>query len=243
MSTALKPWTNGPFLALDFESTGVDVARDRIVTATVLRIDGSEVIAHNWLVNPGIPIPDGAAKVHGITTEYAREHGQDASEAVPGIAGMLTQCWMSGMPLVAMNATYDLTLLHHEMVRYCNDEGIGSIGPITGDTRPVLDPRVLDKAVAPYRKGGRRLDALCLHYGVQLDNAHTSRDDALAACRVVYKIARRYPEIGSVPLDVLHDRQVTWHDEQAVSLQAYFDRQGKSEVVDRGWPVRVRSTS
>jgi DNA polymerase-3 subunit epsilon len=248
-TTDMQPWTAGPWLAFDLETTGVDVTRDRIVTATLLLISRpdpetrrAEIEAHNWLVDPGIEIPAGATAVHNITTEYAREHGQEASAAVTEITSTLIKHWAPGVPLVVMNAAYDLTLLHHELVRHCHDEGLhGAVGPIDGHTRPVLDPRVLDKAVDPYRKGGRRLDALCRHYGVQLDNAHTSHDDALAACRVVYMIARRYPEIGSVPLDVLHQRQVAWHDEQAVSLQAYFDRKGQQERVDRGWPLRRAS--
>lgn len=59
MSAALLPWTNGPWLAFDLETTGVDVTADRIVTATLLHIEGSHIDAHNWLVNPGIDIPEG----------------------------------------------------------------------------------------------------------------------------------------------------------------------------------------
>ena len=50
--------------------------------------------------------------------------------------------------------------------------------------RPVLDPRVLDKHIDPYRRGGRKLTDLCAHYKVALDGAHSADADAIAACRV-----------------------------------------------------------
>lgn len=48
----------------------------RIVTACVARIDGKDINARNWLLYPDMDIPEGATKVHGVTTEHAKEHGQ-----------------------------------------------------------------------------------------------------------------------------------------------------------------------
>ena len=233
-------WHNGPLLAFDLETTGVDTTTARIVTATALLIDGSEIEAHNWLVNPGVRIPAEATAVHGITDAYAAEHGQPAPAAVGEIAETLAKHWTEHTPLVAMNATYDLSLLDAELARHRGDRLT-----ISG---PVLDPFVIDKAVDPYRKGKRNLGALCLHYGVQLDNAHTSSDDALAAARVLWKLAQRHPEIGDVDLATLHTRQVAWHARQAASLEHYLRRVKKQDgatpdeiaavVCDRGWPVR-----
>ena len=55
--------TDMPLAAFDLETTGVDVTRDRIVTATIITIDGSQVHTDEWLLDPGIDIPDGAAKI------------------------------------------------------------------------------------------------------------------------------------------------------------------------------------
>lgn len=236
-------WINGPWLAFDTETTGVDTAAARIVTATVLLIDGSEITAHNWLINPGVPIPTEATDVHGITDAYAAEHGQDPATAVAELVDTLGKHWSADLPLVAMNAAFDLSLLDAERRRH-HDLPLA----ITG---PVLDPYVIDKAVDPYRKGRRRLGDLCLHYGVQLDNAHTSSDDALAAARLVWKLARQWPQIGVADLAVLHERQTAWHEQQAASLEEYLRRVKRrdgatpAEIeavrVDRGWPVRSTS--
>ena len=59
-----------PLVFVDLETTGINTTNDRIVEVTVLKIhpDGSRE-EKSELVNPGIPIPPGATKVHGITNE------------------------------------------------------------------------------------------------------------------------------------------------------------------------------
>ena len=70
-------WMNGLRATFDLETTGVDVTTARIVTASLILLDpqGNVVRRGEWLADPGVEIPAGAAAVHGITTEYAREHG------------------------------------------------------------------------------------------------------------------------------------------------------------------------
>src|SRR6195952_2633735 len=68
----------------DLETTGVDTATARIVTAHVGVIDETGAVGErkDWIVAPGIAIPDGAARVHGITTERARRFGRSPFEVV-----------------------------------------------------------------------------------------------------------------------------------------------------------------
>ena len=94
-----------------------------------------------------------------------------------------------GLPIVAYNAAYDLTLLEREAARY-------GIAPLPGPG-PVIDPLVIDKAVDRYRRGKRTLTAAAEHYGVALPNAHDAGADAVAAGRVAQAIARAYPELAA----------------------------------------------
>ena len=100
----------------DLETTGVEVASDRIVTAHVGVLDakGRQIAARSWLADPEIPIPDGAAGVHGITTEHARRDGRDAREVVEEVTESLRALFAQGVPVVAYNASYDFSLLTHE---------------------------------------------------------------------------------------------------------------------------------
>ena len=230
-------WHKNLIASFDLETTGVDVEADRIVTASRWIIDpakGSKVHC-GWLVNPGIEIPAEASAIHGVTTEQARERGQDASKAVREIAGDLVHWHREGAVVVAFNAAYDLTLLHRECLRHGHiEEALG-----LAKLRPVVDPHVIDKGLDRYRKGSRKLLDVAAHYGIELseDDAHGSAADALAAARVAYVIAQRYPHIGRTPADELHDLQREWKALQAESLQKYLRKKDKGATVSPHWPL------
>ena len=90
----------------DLETTGLDLNTSRIVTACVAVINqnGETESVSEWLVNPGIEIPEAASRVHGVTTEVAREKGAEPASAVQEIVGLLRSLNLE-MPLVAFNAS------------------------------------------------------------------------------------------------------------------------------------------
>ncbi|WP_377271875.1 3'-5' exonuclease [Peterkaempfera sp. SMS 1(5)a] len=228
-------WHLGRMASFDVESTGVDVETARIVTASLTMVGGGQPTeATAWLADPGIEIPTEASDIHGITTERARAEGRPAREVVEEIAYLLADALQQRIPIVAMNARYDLTVLDRE----CRRHGLPTVTERTGGlTGPVIDPYVIDKQVDKYRKGSRKLTALCEHYGVQLgDDAHEAGADALAAARVAYKLAIRFPKL-QVDLPQLFVWQQKWAAEQAASLQAYFRRKDPKAVVEGAWPL------
>ena len=217
----------------DLETTGIDVDTCRIVTAHVgvLGASGEVLERREWIVDPGVEIPTAASLIHGVTTERARLEGQSAPTAVAEIVAALTDVAGRGLPIVAYNASYDLSLLEREAVRY-------GITPLPGPG-PVIDPLVIDKAVDRYRRGKRTLTAAAEHYGVALPNAHDAGADAVAAGRVAQAIARAYPELAAIAVAELHARQVGWCREQAESYQTWRRANGEPEFTTSGaWPVR-----
>lgn len=232
-SVVTGQWFDGPFLAVDTETTGTAVDVDRIVTATtVLLTPGCEPVVTSWLINPGVPIPAEATAVHGISDDQAITHGRPPAECVTEIVDALTSAVTDGVPVLAYNASFDLTLLHHETVRHHT--------PPMSTGMHVLDPFVIDKAVDRYRKGKRTLTAACEHYGVRHGGAHDATADAFAAARVLWAIARRYPRIAAMTVPELHDVQIDWAAEQAASFRQYLIRQGKTEDLPDGqWPMRT----
>lgn len=226
-------WHLGRMAGFDIESTGVDPLTARIVTACIVQVGGQQpTTIANWLTDvDGVEIPVEAAAVHGISTEQARAKGVPLREAVAEILAGLTQVILSGVPIVAMNARYDMSLLDQEAERF-------GLDPLP--TGHVVDPFVIDKEVDRYRAGRRNLGALCDHYGVRLDAAHSADADALAACRVAWRQATRYPQLAAMTLDELHTAQVGWAAEQAASLQEYFRKTRPGAVVDGAWPLIPR---
>ncbi|MFE0511710.1 3'-5' exonuclease [Streptomyces sp. NPDC058964] len=231
-------WYEGPLAAFDTETTGVDVETDRIVSAAVVVQDapGARPRVTRWLVNPGVPVPEAATAVHGLTEEHLQRNGRWPAPVVFEIAEELAEHAAMHRPLVVMNAPFDLTLLDRELRRHrasSLDRWFES-SPLL-----VLDPRVLDKHLDRYRKGRRTLTDLCEHYGVTLEGAHDAGADALAALDVVRAVGRRFAtRLERLSPAELHMLQATWHAAQARGLQAWFARSGSDEAVNQDWPLR-----
>lgn len=217
----------------DLETTGIDIDTCRIVTAHVGVIGpaGEVLEQRQWLVDPGVEIPTAATLIHGVTTERARLEGLAAAQGVAEIIDALRDAAGRGLPIVAYNAAYDLSVLHREAERYGHEAFRGP--------GYVVDPLVIDKAVDRYRRGKRTLTAACEHYGVELTAAHDAGADAIAAGRVAQAIARRFPELAAVAVAELHARQVDWCREQAASYQEWRRANGEPEFTTSGaWPLR-----
>lgn len=231
-------WYEGPLAAFDTETTGVDVETDRIVSAAVVVQDapGARPRVVRWLVNPGVPVPEAATAVHGLTEEHLQRNGRWPAPVMFEIAQELTEHASVHRPLVVMNAPFDLTLLDRELRRH----RASSLDRwFESEPLLVLDPRVLDKHLDRYRKGRRTLTDLCAHYGVTLDGAHDAGADALAALEVVRALGRRFTaRLERLSPGELHTLQSSWHAAQARGLQAWFARSGSDESVSTDWPLR-----
>lgn len=229
------PWHTGRLCAFDLETTSAQPEDARIVTACVALVGGGNAPhVTDWLADPGIEIPVEASNIHGVTTERARAEGRPVAEVVPEIVTALTEALRDGVPIVAMNARFDLTVLDREARRH------GTTPLVTlvfADQLLVIDPYVLDKQVDRYRKGRRTLTHLCEHYQVNLDGAHTADADAIAAARVAWRIADIYPAIGDTTLTDLHKQQTEWAAEQAASLQEHLRRMNPDVHVEAAWPL------
>lgn len=219
----------------DLETTGIDVASDRIVTAHVGLLDaaGSVILARDWIADPGIDIPAPAAAIHGVTTEHARAVGEPASDVVEQIVDVLRSLLDAGIPVVAYNAAYDFSLLAAEAQRH-------GVRPLR-DPSPVIDPLIIDKTYDRFRRGKRTLAAVAAHYAVRLDDAHQASADAVAASRLAQALAERFAGLMPPRVEELHTRQIAWARAQAASLTEYFIRIGRldpEQRLDGGWPIR-----
>ena len=224
-------WADGPLCGFDLETTGTDPETARIVSACVAldRAAAGDDIK-TWLSDVGgAEIPEGAAAVHGITTERARAEGMPAARAVAEISLDLF-AFGRYMPVVTYNAPYDLTVLDREIRRH----SLRAAPPVE---LVVIDPLVLDKHLDRYRRGSRKLADTCGHYGVRLVAAHDATADTVAAVALARQLAQRYPEIAVMTPAELHELQVKAKADQAASFQDYLRSKGSTEVIDPSWPV------
>ena len=214
----------------DLETTGLDLETARIVTACVAVLDANGEVTEQmeWLVNPGIAIPEVATSVHGITTEKAVADGIAADAAVAEITSRLKELNRE-MPLVAFNAPYDFTILKEEAVRY-------DLAPLS--PKPVIDPLVIDRELR-FGSGKRNLSILCSLYGVELQDAHNSTADAVAAGRLAQAQAAKYPKLD-VAIDDLHLLQVQWSEKWTKSFHDWLEKENRPvNRAEIGWPIRA----
>ncbi len=231
-------WHGGPLVGFDTETTGVDVGTDRIVTAAVVYRASGTTSARTWLLDPGVPIPPGATAVHGISTEHARAHGRPPREALEEVASALVAAWRAGVPVVAFNAAYDLSLLDCELRRH----GLPTVPQRLGrPAGPVIDPLVLDRAEDRYRRGKRRLGDLCEVYGVATPEAlHAAHVDVVATLDVLDKIVERFGHLADLDLATLQAYQVHAHLAWAERFNEWRVLQGlPGPGAELDWPVRA----
>lgn len=99
------------FAVIDLETTGLDVATDRIIEIAVVHLDDNAHIVDTWssLVNPGRPT--GATSIHGITDADVADAPR-FSDLLPALTSRL-----AGRVLVGHNVVFDLDFLHAEFDR------------------------------------------------------------------------------------------------------------------------------
>jgi DNA polymerase III subunit epsilon len=210
-------------IAFDLETTGIDPFTDVPVSYTLGSISG--------FINPGIPIPPETTKIHGITDGMV-EDAIDLLHGVFALRDLLDDHWSRGGTVIGMNVSYDLTMLDSCLKRFGSFLVVG----------PVLDILVIDRTLDKYRKGSRKLSALCEHYGVELENAHSSVEDANACLEIFAKQLVKWP----IQLKNVNNKTMaTWYTSWLSNYSMFQLNSGK-EPVPNGrflWPIHSEEVS
>lgn len=221
-------WHEGILCGFDTETTGIDTANDRIVSASiVVDVPGEDPVVNEWLVNPGIDIPLEATAVHGISTEHARLNGMNPVQAITEITGILS---ILPYPVVVVNASFDFTLLINEGRRH------GIWAQRTVNDLNIIDTLICDRMLDPYRRGRRTLTAVAAAYGVTITGAHQATGDTLCAIKLARAMGRAHPEFGAAPPRALQAMQAEAYRKWAEQFEGYRRREDPSFTISRQWP-------
>lgn len=233
MASKTAEWVHQPWVGFDTETTGVSPTEDRIVTAAVVTWHGGTVSgSRTWLADPGIPIPERATAVHGISTAFAREHGSAPDEVLEQINAALAQHLSEGSAVVIFNAGYDLPLLAADSRRH----GVPTLADRVGAVAPVIDPLVLDRALEKYRRGKRTLGDLCRAYGVEVSSdAHQADADAAMTTALLAKMLDRFPQLCQLGASEITDFQRQAHVDWAEDFEAFLRSKGRDSHISRTW--------
>lgn len=178
-----------PVAFFDIESTGLDVATDRIVEISIVKVSPSapgepnKVEVKTRRINPEMHIPEEAQAVHGISDEDVA-----GEPTFKQIAKSLAQ-WLKGCDIAGFNSNhFDIPLLAEEFLR----------ADVDFDFRK---RKMVDVQNIFHRKEQRTLKAAYKFYcGENLDNAHSAEADTMATYKVLEAQLDRYKDDEQEPL-------------------------------------------
>jgi len=168
-----------PIVFFDLETTGINIAADRIVELSYLKIElnGNEV-SKTMLINPTIPIPPESTAIHGITDEDVKDAPTFQSVA-KNLAREIEGCDLAGYN----SNKFDIPLLAEEFLRADVD--------IDMTKRKFIDVQVIF-----HKMEQRTLGAAYKFYcDKNLENAHSAEADTRATFEILKAQLDRYPSL------------------------------------------------
>jgi DNA polymerase-3 subunit epsilon len=189
-----------PLVFLDFETTGLDTQKDRIVELAFVKLqpDGTRTTLVQR-INPGVDISKAATKVTGIHSQDAMGlfWGPPLKKVGQKLVEFLDDCDLAGFNQLS----FDMPLWLAE----CRRHNIA----FDHKGRQQVDVRVIFNAKEPgwdrFLMGPRNLSAAVRHYcGRELEGAHGAEADCLATVDVLLAQLQRHSDL---PRDVpgLHE--------------------------------------
>lgn len=168
-----------PICFFDLETTGVNVAKDRVVEISILKIfpNGNKE-SKTWLVNPEMDIPAEVVAVHGINNEKVANE-PTFKELSKEIYAIIKDCDLGGYN----SDRFDIPLLAEEMLR----------AEVDFDMKNTVS---VDVQTIFHKMEKRTLEAAYKFYcDKDLTNAHSAAADTNATYEVLKSQLERYPEL------------------------------------------------
>ena len=175
----LEGFQTGNIVVYDTETTGLDLGNDQIVQISAIRMDtdGNILATFDQMIEPTVPIGQGAYETHGFDLEYIRSHGGvSAKEGLEKFSA-----FVRGGVLVGHNSfRFDKPLIRRQLL----ENGLPEL-----ETAGEYDTLVIAKqflAELPDFK----LSTLCEKYGIVNEAAHNALGDITATGKVLHRLIR-----------------------------------------------------
>ena len=175
----MKLHLKNPLIFFDLETTGMNVASDRIVEISYLKIypDQREEVK-TFRINPTIPIPQEATDIHGISDNDVKD-APTFNEIAKTLINIFEGCDFAGYN----SNKFDLPLLAEEFLRAKMDYDLKK--------RKFIDVQVIF-----YKKEQRTLSAAYQFYcDKDLTNAHSAEADTRATYEVLQAQLDMYSDL------------------------------------------------
>ncbi len=205
-----------PIVFFDLETTGLDIANDRIVELCYIKVEpnGNEE-SKAMRLNPEKHISESATKVHGISDEDVKDC-PTFREIAPSLAETLQGCDLAGFN----SNKFDIPMLAEEFLR-------------AGVDMDFSNRRFIDVQNIYHKMERRTLIAAYKYYcGKDLNDAHSALADTRATYEVLQAQLDMYPNDLKNDMDFLSDFSTMDHNVDLAGRFVY-DEKG-NEVVNFG---------
>lgn len=169
-----------PIVFIDLETTGVNLATDRIVEIALVKISPQrEKQVKHKLINPQMPIPAASSAIHGITNDAVKD-----APTFKEVANELKQ-FIGDADLSGFNSNrFDIPLLVEEFLR-------------AGIDFDVCGRRMVDVQTIYHMNERRTLAAAYKFYcEKELVDAHSAEADATATWEILESQLLKYEHLG-----------------------------------------------
>lgn len=170
-----------PIVFFDLETTGVDVANDRIVEISLHKVmpDGKEE-TKTMRINPEMPIPPQSTEIHGISDEDVKDE-PTFNIVAKDVAKLIEGCDLAGYN----SNKFDVPLLAEEFLRVGLDVDLKK-------------HKLIDVQVIFHKMEQRTLSAAYKFYCEKnLDNAHSAEADTIATYEILKAQIDRYTDLSN----------------------------------------------
>lgn len=168
-----------PIAFFDLETTGINVAKDRIVEMSIVKISpNGEQEIKTYRVNPEMPIPKESSEIHGIYDDDIKDE-----PTFKAIAKNVAK-YLEGCDLAGYNSNrFDIPLLAEEFLR-------------VGVDFEMRKRKFVDVQTIFHKMEQRTLSAAYKFYcNEELQGAHGAQADTLATYEVLKSQLDRYPKL------------------------------------------------
>ena len=217
------------YVVLDLEMTGLSAKTDHIIEIGAVKIKNNEIVeTMECLVNPRCKIPSRVSELTGITDEMVQK-GEDKDEAIAALLAFI-----DGHILVGQNINFDYSFLKQWAVNHKK--------PLEAYA---CDTLKLARVLLPAEQS-KKLESLCLYFGIERKREHRALDDAIETWQVFEKLKMLAMErengetyLKPIPLTYKAKKQSPATQKQIERLREYRQKHQISDEIN--WETLTKS--
>ncbi len=199
-----------PLVVFDLETTGLSIFIDRIVEIAYLKIMPNGVVfKSDFMLNPGINIPEESSAVHGITDDDVAGASTFQQKAAD-LWDIFHDCYYSGFNIIS----FDLPMIRREFIRVGMD--------FNYEVSQIIDSKRIYQYMEPRTLAG----AYKYYCGKEHKYAHSAASDVEVTTEILNKQLEKYKEVRD--LDFVKKIHAETGDTYVDNERKFYWRYGKA---------------